>query len=169
MFLDSLFCVYTTAFSSNDTYLKKRCVGWLDDSNIILDCTEATRTATHKTTFCGRPRWCLQCSAQVSGSYLQYSTRYRLLSIYFCHSFISRSTKSSIWRSLYLRLHQVLLVNICWNIPKRLISAFQTLIRCYVHKTRSFRNLILPQNNPFFVQLSAISSAKLIIMIKTNY
>ena len=47
--------------------------------------------------------------------------------------------------------------------------AFQAVIRCYVHKTRSFRNLILPQNNPFFVQLSAISSAKLIIMIKTNY
>ena len=36
MSLDSVFCVYTTAFSSNDTYLKKRCVGWLDDSNIIF-------------------------------------------------------------------------------------------------------------------------------------
>ena len=83
----SLVCVYTTAFSSNDTYLKKRCVGWLDDSNIILGCTDVIRAGTHKTTFCRRPRWCLQCSAQVSGSYLQYSTRYRLLSIYFCHSY----------------------------------------------------------------------------------
>ena len=32
----SVFCVYTTAFSSNDTYLKKRCVGWLDDSNTLF-------------------------------------------------------------------------------------------------------------------------------------
>ena len=42
---------------------------------------------------------------------------------------------SSIRRSFFPHLHQVLLVNICWNIPKRLISAFQTLIRYYVHKT----------------------------------
>ena len=107
----------------------------------FLGCTEATRAATHKTTFCRRPRSCLQHFPKVSGSYLQYSTRYRLFSIYFCHLPASKSTKSSIRRSLYAYLHQLLLVNTCWNIPKRLISAFQAVVRYYVHKTRSFRNL----------------------------
>ena len=141
MFLDSLFCVYTTASYSNDTYWKKRCSEWLDDSNIILGCTKATRAATHKTTFCGRPRWCLQCSGKVSGSYLQYSMRYRLFSIYFCHLLASKSTKSSIWRSLYSHLHLLLLVNICWNIPKRLIPLFRQLYDIMFTKLDSFVNL----------------------------
>ena len=136
--------------------------GWMTRTP-FLGCTEATRAATHKTTFCRRPRWCLQCSGKVSGSYLQYSTRYRLLSIYFCHLLASKSTKSSIWRSLYSHLHLLLLVNICWNIPKRLISAFQTLIRYYVDKTRSFRNLHFAPSISFSNSLYFCSDPRLFV------
>ena len=149
MSVDSLVCVYTTACSSNDTYWKKRCSEWPDDSNTILGYTEATRAATRKTTFCRRPRSCLQCSGKVSGSYLQYSTRYRLFSIYFCHLLASKSIYKIQYTTLIVPTSTSTIA--CQHMlkhTKAFNSAFQTLIRCYVHKTRSFRNLILPPKQP---------------------
>ena len=168
MFLDSLVCVYATACSSNDTYSKKRCVGWLDDSNTLFGLYRGNAGSYTQNDL-------LRTTAMVSTMFWQSfsiispifdeisSLQYLLLSFTGL-----KIDKSNIRRSLYPHLHLLLLFNICWNIPKRLIPLFRHLYDVMFTKLDPFVISFCPQNNPFFVQLSAIFSPKLIIMIKTK-
>ena len=148
MSVDSLVCVYTTACGSNDTYWKKRCVGWLDDSNTLFGLYRGnagsytqndplSTTAFMSTTLSQSFRFVSPIFDEISSlKHLLLSfTGLKIHKIQYMTLIVPTST-------LTIAVQHMLKHTKAFN------SAFQTLIRCYVHKTRSFRNLILPPKQP---------------------
>ena len=160
-----ILCAYDGVCVSNDTYWKKRCVGWLDDSNTLFGLYRSNAGSYTQNDFLSTTAFMSTTLSQsfriVSPIFDEISSLKHLLL-----SLASTSTKSSIMTLIISTFTLTIAVQHMLEHSKAFHSVFQAVIRCYVHKTRSFRNLhFCPKNYPFPSNITNSESKKTKLLI----